>query len=72
MFHDSIPGKGVVKGVVFGFMLWLVHAIYPLTFITAFYSEVPEIVTYGNGMAVGGFIVRVIAYGIAIGYFYKK
>ena len=72
MFHDSIPGKGVVKGVVFGFLIWLVHAIYPFTFVMIFWAEDPSVTTFGNSMVVGGFIVRVIAYGIAIGYLFKK
>jgi hypothetical protein len=72
MFHDSIPGKGVAKGVAFAFLLWLVHAIYPLTFIMIFWPQVPEVTAYGTTMAVGGFIVRVIAYGISIGYLFKK
>jgi hypothetical protein len=71
-FHDLIPGKGVVKGVAFGFILWLVHAIYPATFIMAFWAQVPELTAFGTTMALGGFIVRVIAYGISIGFLFKK
>jgi hypothetical protein len=71
-FHDLIPGKGVVKGVVFSCLLWLVHAIYPATFIMAFWPQVPEITGFGTTMVVGGFIIRVLAYGISIGYLYKK
>ena len=38
----------------------------------AFWAQVPELTAFGTTMAVGGFIVRVIAYGIAIGYLFKK
>jgi hypothetical protein len=68
-FYDSVPGKGLAKGVCYAGLLWLVHAVYVSSFLLAI---VPVLSGFAIVWLVGGFIVRVIGYGIPIGFLYKK
>jgi hypothetical protein len=68
-FYDLIPGSGLSKGVTFAALLWLVHAVYVSTFL---YSLVPVLSGFATTWLVGGFVVRIIGYGIPIGFLYKK
>ena len=68
-FHDAIPSKGVVKGFYFGLLIWLIHGLYVSTFLL---SMVPVLNAFATSWAIGGFIVRAIAYGPVLGAIYKK
>jgi uncharacterized membrane protein YadS len=67
-FYDSIPGKGLKKGLYFGLMIWFVKDIMAAAYITIPMMQ-PAII--GVNLIVVGFYVWVI-YGLVLGYLYKK
>jgi len=69
-FQNQIPGKGILKGLVFGLLIWVIHSIYPATFYTVVAS--PPWVSFAINWVSGGFIVRALAYGSVLGALYKK
>jgi hypothetical protein len=63
---DCFPGKGVMKGLYFGLMIWLIKDITAGTYV--YIMEFPTIPTILVWM---GFFMWVV-YGLVIGYLYKK
>ncbi|WP_455279133.1 hypothetical protein [[Eubacterium] cellulosolvens] len=68
-FYDLVPSSGIMKGVSYAALLWLVHGVYTSVFLLAI---VPMLSAFAVAWLIGGFIVRVIGYGIPIGFLYKK
>ncbi len=67
-FYDSIPGKGLKKGLYFGLMIWFIKDIMGAAYIVLPMMQ-PAII--GVNVIVVGFYLWVI-YGLVIGYLYKK
>ena len=66
-FHDGIPGKGIMKGLYFGLMIWLVKDIAAASFV--------GLINMATSLAVGliyiGFFMW-ISYGYVLATLYKK
>jgi hypothetical protein len=63
---DCIPGQGVMKGLYFGLMIWLIKDITAGTYV--YNMGFPIITTI---LVWVGFFMWVV-YGLVIGYLYKK
>jgi hypothetical protein len=66
-FYDYIPDEGIKKGVVYGFIVWIVAATYPASIAFGYGFEkmfIPWLSTW--------FISIAITYGLLIGILYKK
>ncbi|WP_455276239.1 hypothetical protein [[Eubacterium] cellulosolvens] len=64
--QDSIPRKGVIKGLIFGIMIWVIKDISAGSFlylVNLEYSSATRLILIGLPMW--------IAYGLVIGYLYK-
>ena len=64
---DSIPGEGVMKGLYFGLMIWLIHDISQ----SAFLAFVDKEITLAISTVFAGFFIWIV-YGLVIGKLYKK
>jgi hypothetical protein len=66
-FHDGIPGKGIMKGLYFGLMIWLVKDIAAGSFV--------GLINMATSLAVAliyiGFFMW-ISYGYVLSTLYKK
>ena len=66
MFYDRIPSKDIKKGLVFSMIIFL---------ITTFQAAIYGIVYTGYPIAIALFyqgFLAFIAYGLVLGYLYKK
>lgn len=63
---DCVPGQGVMKGLYFGLMIWLIKDITAGTYV---YNMGFPIIT--TTLVWVGFFMWVV-YGLVIGYLYKK
>ena len=68
--YDVIPRDGVMKGLCFGLLIWLIHSIYPAAFFVT--VATPPMVAWATSWVIGGFVVRGLAYGSVLGVLYKK
>jgi len=66
-FHDGIPGKGIMKGVYFGLMIWLVKDIAAGSFI----GLIDMATKLAFGLIYLGFFMW-ISYGYVLSTLYKK
>ena len=67
IFYDYLPYQGLKKGIFYGFILWVFVIIYPevMSIMYGYHQySIPNITT--------NFVSIVIAYGLLIGYLYKK
>jgi len=65
--HDSIPRKGVIKGLLFGLIIWVIKDISAGSFlylVNLEYSSAIRLIVIGLPMW--------ITYGLVLGYLYKK
>lgn len=64
---NSIPGKGVLKGIYFGLLIWVVKDVAAGSYTVLIRTDV----TWGIGLIVGGFFMWIV-YGPLLWYLYKK
>ncbi|MHA1979437.1 MAG: hypothetical protein ACW98I_21235, partial [Candidatus Hodarchaeales archaeon] len=69
MTYDRIPGKGIIKGLVFSFIFYWLLADIRTSQILLAWGETYYVMA--AGFAFVGFFAAV-AYGAILGYFYKK
>ncbi|MCX6659978.1 MAG: hypothetical protein NTX81_06320 [Candidatus Bathyarchaeota archaeon] len=67
-FYDPIPGKGVMKGLYCGLLIWLVSNIRSVSIN----GLLPTIAPWGISYLWCGFWAMVITYGPVLGALYKK
>lgn len=65
IFYEKIPGKGILKGLIFGMIMFFISSFRSGIFILA-YGDL----MFGSWQFLGGFMFSV--FGILLGYFYKK
>jgi len=73
-FYDSIPGKGIMKGLYFGLLVWLIKDVIAGTYTIysgIMISGLIEWVAAGINLFVIGIYMWPI-YGLVLGYLYKK
>jgi len=66
LLYDGVPGKGVAKGLLYGFLIWMVGALSAFMTMPLYMTIAPATVAYWivqaaaiglvNGAVVGGFI----------------
>jgi len=66
--YDSIPSKGIWKGLIYGIMIYLFSNIYLVSYGIA-YGD-PFVINWNIG-AIGGIYVF-ITFGVIVGILYKK
>lgn len=66
-FFDNIPGKGVMKGLVYGLLVWIAKDVAAGSYVTLIFMATTISI---NLILVGLFMW--IVYGLVIGYLYKK
>ena len=64
---NCIPGKGVMKGVYFGLLIWVIKDIAAGSYTVLIRTDV----NWGLGLIIGGFFMWIV-YGLILGYLYKK
>jgi len=65
--YDSIPRKGVIKGLLFGLIIWVIKDISTGSFLYLVNLEYPSAIRL---ILIG--LPMWIAYGLVLGYLYKK
>ena len=69
--YDWIPGRGVFKGLIYAFLIYLISNIRPVILFIAhdfsFWTAMP----FAEGLSFVGFFVFLF-YGIVLGILYKK
>ena len=63
---DSIPSKGVLKGIYFGLMIWVVNIA-----AGAYVALVGGEISTGSSLIIFGFFIWIV-YGALLGALYKK
>jgi hypothetical protein len=71
-FYDLIPGKGVMKGFVYGLLIWLVSNIRSVSIMGLALAYPFTVAPWGITYLWGGFWAVVVAYGPVLGVLYKK
>jgi hypothetical protein len=66
MLYGSIPGKGVVKGLYFGLLIWMIKDIAAGSYTALIALEID----WAFALILIGFFMW-IAYGLVLGYLYK-
>jgi hypothetical protein len=66
-FYDKIPGKGLLKGLIYAFLILLISNIRVASFQIAFW----QCLTWVQAFNYPAFFIF-FAYGLALGYLYKK
>jgi hypothetical protein len=73
--YDLIPGKGIMKGLFFGLLIWFIKDIAAGAYLiftgTVVAGGLFEWITAGVNLIVMGSYMWVI-YGLVLGYLYKK
>ncbi|WP_455278410.1 hypothetical protein [[Eubacterium] cellulosolvens] len=67
-FYDSIPGKGVRKGIVFGLIIWIIAPIHNAGVAMYLYGWYMFAIPY----VIATFFSITITFGLLIGILYKK
>lgn len=72
MFYDSIPGKGITKGLIFGLLIYLIKDVQAGTYLAFASSLQVELLNMAalDLMTIG--IYSWIVWGLILGYLYKK
>ena len=72
-FYDLIPSKGAVKGLYFGLLIWLIKDIAASSYAVLVLVDIPSAITRALAidLVLFGFFMW-IAYGLVLGYLYKK
>ena len=72
-FYDPIPGRGIMKGLYYGLLIWLVSNIRSVSIMGLGFLTYPIVVApWGITYLWGGFWAMVIAYGPVLAALYKK
>jgi len=66
-YYDSTPGKGILKGLFFGLMIWLIKDVAAGSYVALMWVEI----SISAALIINGFFMW-IAYGLVLGYLYKK
>ena len=66
-FFDNIPGKGIMKGLVYGILVWIAKDVAAGSYVTLIFMATSISI---NLILVGFFMW--IVYGLVLGYLYKK
>lgn len=67
LLYNSVPGKGVLKGLCFGILIWLIKDIAAGSYI----ALIGIGTNYALALILVGFFMWIV-YGFILGYFYKK
>lgn len=67
MLYDSIPSKGVLKGLYFGLLIWAIKDVCAGSYL----GLIGGGTNYAMTLISIGFPMWII-YGLALGYLYKK
>jgi len=65
-FYDRVPGKGILKGLYFGLLIWLIKDIMAGSYLALTMLEIPSAII----LIINGFFMW-SAYGLMLGYLYK-
>jgi len=71
MFYDRIPSKGILKGIIFGLMFYFLISNVRIASFLQSYGEAWSGILWAVSLIWTGFFSS-IAYGLTIGYLYKK
>lgn len=66
-FYDKVPGKGVLKGLCFGMMIWLIKDIAAGSYVALIMVQTSVAVS----LIIIGFFMWIV-YGLILGTFYKR
>ena len=66
-YYDSAPGKGVIKGLLFGLMIWLIKDVAAGSYVALMWVEI----SISVALIIAGFFMWIV-YGLVLGYLYKK
>ena len=66
-FFDNIPGKGIMKGLVYGILVWIAKDVAAGSYVALIFMATSISI---NLILVGFFMW--IVYGLVLGYLYKK
>lgn len=73
--YDAIPGKRILKGLLFGLTIWLITNLYPQSFFVAYESGrvswSMSMLPLGIMWSIVGFFAF-LSFGLALGYLYRK
>ena len=65
--HDIIPSKGVIKGLYFGLIIWLIKDVAAGSYTALILTQIQTALL----LIIYGFIMWIV-YGLLLGYLYKK
>ncbi len=65
--YNMIPSKGVVKGLIFGFSIWVIKDVAAGSYLALTMMQVNSAII----LIIGGFVMWIV-YGLLLGYLYKK
>jgi hypothetical protein len=65
-FYDRVPGKGILKGLYFGLIIWLIKDIMAGSYLALTMLEIPSAII----LLINGFFMWP-AYGLVLGFLYK-
>jgi len=66
-FYDKVPGKGVLKGLCFGMMIWLIKDIAAGSYVALIMVQT----SVAASLIIIGFFMWIV-YGLILGTFYKR
>ncbi len=66
-FFDNIPGKGVMKGLVYGILVWIAKDVAAGSYVTLIFMAT----SISINLIIVGFFMWIV-YGLVLGYLYKK
>jgi len=66
MYYDSTPGKGVLKGLFFGLMIWFIKDVAAGSYVALIFVAI----NISTTLILVGFFMWVV-YGLVLGYLYK-
>jgi hypothetical protein len=65
--YSLIPGKAAVKGLIFGFSIWVIKDVAAGSYLALTMMQVNSAIL----LIIGGFVMWIV-YGLVLGYLYKK
>jgi hypothetical protein len=66
-FFDNIPGKGVMKGLVYGILVWITKDVAAGSYVALIFMAAQISIN----LIIAGFFMWIV-YGLILGYLYKK
>jgi len=67
-FYKAIPGKGVKKGMLYGFIIWLIGPVVGVVGMPLYMTIAPTVIVYW----VANFFVSYLIMGAIVGVIYKE